>query len=220
MFTGLVEDLGRLEAREDGADGTRLRIRTRLGAELEPGDSIAVNGTCLTATEADACGFSTEVMNQTLTVTALARLAEGDPVNLELAARLGDRLGGHLVQGHVDGVGQVTEVRPDGFARRIRVSVPRPLAVYMIEHGSVTLNGVSLTISALSPVSAEPPWLEVSLIPETQERTNLGAAEAGTLLNVECDMIARYAERLNEARASTTASTASDKETRPWKPDQ
>jgi riboflavin synthase len=217
MFTGLVEDLGRLEAREDGAEGTRLRVRTRLGAELKPGDSIAVNGTCLTATVADAEGFTADVMNQTLAVTALNGLAAGDQVNLELAARLGDRLGGHLVQGHVDGVGEVIEVRPDGFAKRLRVAVPRELAAYMIEHGSVALNGVSLTISDLSPLSEEPTWIEVSLIPETQERTNLGSAEAGTRLNVECDMIARYAERLNEARAS---STERDKETRPWKPDQ
>lgn len=198
MFTGLVEDLGQLEARQDGTEGSRLRIKSRLGAELTPGDSIAVNGACLTATEVDDTGFSVEVMNQTLALTALGRLAVGDPLNLELAAQLGDRMGGHLVQGHVDGVVEVSKVEADGFARRLRVDLPPELARFTIDQGSVTLNGVSLTIAALSRPGSEPAWLEVSLIPETLERTNLGTAAPGTLLNMECDVIARYVERLSQ----------------------
>jgi riboflavin synthase len=198
MFTGLVEDLGQLEAREDGSEGSRLRIKSRLGAELALGDSVAVNGACLTATEVDETGFSVEVMNQTLALTALGDLKVGDALNLELAAQLGDRMGGHLVQGHVDGVVEVMSVQTDGFARRLRVKLPAQLARYTIDQGSVTLNGVSLTIAALSPPDAEPSWLEVSLIPETLQRTNLGTAEPGTVLNMECDVIARYVERLSQ----------------------
>lgn len=208
MFTGLIEDLGQLEARDDRAEGSELRIKSRLGAQLEPGDSIAVNGACLTATEVAAEGFVAEVMNQTLSLTALGRLKSGDAVNLELAAQLGDRLGGHLVQGHVDGVAEVVGVEPDGFARRIRIAFPAHLSRYLIPQGSVTLNGVSLTVASISAPGEEPAWLEVSLIPETLERTNLGTAESGTLLNMECDVIARYVERLTQTLPDIT-STAS-----------
>ncbi len=201
MFTGLVEDLGQLEARQETDDGAVLRVTTRLGAELAEGDSIAVNGTCLTATEVSSSGFAAEVMNQTLALTALGRARSGDPLNLELAMKAGARLGGHMVQGHVDGVGRVASVEADGFARRLRIEIPPELARYVVEHGSITLNGVSLTVSAVSEASpaAGAPWLEVSLIPETLERTNLGGAEVGTVLNVECDVIAKYVERLSEA---------------------
>ena len=125
MFTGLIQDVGTVEAIESGADGARLRIATALGAEIGLGDSVAVNGVCLTATAADADGFDTEAMNQTLEVTSLGGLEAGDRVNLELAMRASDRLGGHIVQGHVDGVGEVVSVAEDGFARRLRVG-PRP----------------------------------------------------------------------------------------------
>ena len=198
MFTGLVEDLGRLESCEETADGAVLSIETTLVADLREGDSIAVNGVCLTATAVLGTGFTAEVMNQTLTVTALGEVAPGDRLNLELAAALGSRLGGHLVQGHVDGTGEVIAVEQDGFARRLRVAVPSALAPYLIEHGSVTLNGVSLTIASLAPVPSpdeDRTWFEVSLIPETQERTNLGLVSVGSRMNVECDMIARYVER-------------------------
>ena len=123
MFTGLIQDVGTVEAVESGADGARLRIATGLGAEIAPGDSVAVNGVCLTATAADADGFETEAMNQTLEVTSLGGLEAGDRVNLELAMRASDRLGGHIVQGHVDGVGEVVSVEEDGFARRLRVGL-------------------------------------------------------------------------------------------------
>src|SRR5690606_35232607 len=152
-------------ARNDGAEGAKLEISCRFAGELELGDSVAVNGACLTVTEHDGERFAAEVMNQTLSLTALRRPALGDPVNLERAARLGGRLGGHLVQGHVDGVVEVTSVEADGIARRLRVALPERLSRYMIEQGSVTLNGVSLTVAALSPAGETPAWLEVSLIP-------------------------------------------------------
>ena len=215
MFTGLVQDLGLLQSRDDTSDGSRLRVDTRLGSGLKPGDSVAVNGACLTVVEADVDGFSAEVMAQTLSLTALGGLEPGEPLNLEPAAMLGDRLGGHLVQGHVDGVGEISAIREDGIARRLRVTLPAGLARYVIPQGSITLNGVSLTISDLSSPQEEA-WFEVSLIPETRERTNLGAAKVGTLLNIECDVIARYVERLLEARSHPIDH---EEDPQPWKPD-
>jgi riboflavin synthase len=191
MFTGLVQDIGSVESVEGGAEGARLRIATRLGSEIGLGDSIAVNGVCLTATEADASGFATEAMNQTLEVTVIGALVPGARVNLELATRADERLGGHIVQGHADGSGRVAEVSEDGFARRLRVELPPELLRYVVDKGSVALNGVSLTVATLGDS-----WAEVSLIPETLERTNLGDAVPGDPLNVEVDVIAKYVERL------------------------
>jgi riboflavin synthase len=191
MFTGLVQDIGRVEGVEGDADGARLRIATRLGPQIGLGDSIAVNGVCLTATEADAGGFATEAMNQTLEVTVIGALEPGSRVNLELATRADERLGGHIVQGHADGSGRVLEVAEDGFARRVRVEVPPDLLRYVVDKGSVALNGVSLTVATLGDT-----WVEVSLIPETLERTNLGDAAPGDALNVEVDVVAKYVERL------------------------
>jgi riboflavin synthase len=139
----------------------------------------------------DGEGFATEAMNQTLAVTALGGVGTGDRVNLELAMKASDRFGGHIVQGHVDGVGEVASVAEDGFARRLRLALGPELLRYAIDKGSVTLDGVSLTIAALGD-----DWLEVSLIPETLERTNLGGAQPGRKLNVECDVIAKHVERL------------------------
>ncbi len=191
MFTGLVQDIGSIESVEGGADGARLRIATRLGANIGLGDSIAVNGVCLTATEADPSGFATEAMNQTLEVTVIGALESGARVNLELATRADERLGGHIVQGHADGSGRVLEVSEDGFARRVRVEIPPELLRYVVDKGSVALNGVSLTVATLGDT-----WVEVSLIPETLERTNLGDAAPGDPLNVEVDVLAKYVERL------------------------
>ncbi|HEX5594339.1 MAG TPA: riboflavin synthase [Solirubrobacterales bacterium] len=191
MFTGLIEDLGTVEAVERGEDGARLRISTSLASEVAEGDSVAVNGCCLTATAVGPAGFETEAMNQTLDVTALGSVDEGSRVNLELAMKAGDRLGGHIVQGHVDGVGTVASVEDDGFARRIRVELPPELLRYVVDKGSITLDGVSLTVADLGDS-----WAEVSLIPETLERTNLTEAAAGSRLNVECDVVAKYVERL------------------------
>lgn len=191
MFTGLIQDVGTVESVESGAEGARIRIATSLGLEIAPGDSVAVNGACLTATEADEAGFATEAMNQTLELTALDGSAAGDKVNLELAMRATDRFGGHIVQGHVDGVGEVVAAEEDGFAKRLRVELAPELLRWAIAQGSIALDGVSLTVAELGDQ-----WLEVSLIPETLERTNLGEAAPGRKLNVECDVVARYVERL------------------------
>jgi riboflavin synthase len=191
MFTGLIQDVGRVEAVESGAGGARLRIATRLGSEVGTGDSVAVSGVCLTATAADAGGFDTEAMNQTLTVSSLGGIEVGVRVNLELAMRASDRLGGHILQGHVDGVGEVVSVTPDGFARRLRVALAPELSRYVVEKGSIALDGVSLTVAALAK-----DWAEVSLVPETLERTNLDEASPGDGLNVECDIVAKYVEQL------------------------
>ncbi|MGB7685183.1 MAG: riboflavin synthase [Solirubrobacterales bacterium] len=191
MFTGLIQDVGRIEGIAGGSDGARLRIETRLGAEIGTGDSVALDGICLTATAVDDTGFETEAMNQTLEVTALGGAEPGSRINLELAMKAGDRLGGHIVQGHVDGVGEVLSVEADGIARRIRVELPAELLRYVIDKGSITLSGVSLTVAELGDS-----WIEVSLIPETLDRTNLGEAAPGRKLNVECDVVAKYVERL------------------------
>ncbi len=191
MFTGLIEDVGRVESVEADADGARLRIATTLLPEIAEGDSIAVDGVCLTATGVEASGFESAAMNQTLQVTALGGLKSGSRVNLELAMKASDRLGGHIVQGHADGVGEVVSLADDGFAKRLRVALAPELLRYAIDRGSIALAGVSLTIAALGER-----WVEVSLIPETLERTNLGEAAVGRKLNVECDVVAKYIERL------------------------
>jgi riboflavin synthase len=191
LFTGLIEDVGRVESIDRGGEGARLRIASQLADELDLGDSIAVNGCCLTGTAVDGDYFETEAMNQTLQVTALGGVEKGSRVNLELAMKVGDRLGGHIVQGHVDGVGTVASVEEDGFARRVRATLPTPLLRFVIDKGSITLSGVSLTVADLGDS-----WAEVSLIPETLERTNLGDLAPGDRLNVECDVVAKYVERL------------------------
>lgn len=191
MFTGLIEDLGIVENVERTGEGARLRISSSLAGELALGDSIAVNGCCLTATAVEDGAFETEAMNQTLNITALSEVDEGAKVNLELAMKAGDRLGGHIVQGHVDGVGTVASVEDDGFARRLRVELAPELLRYVVDKGSITLGGVSLTVADLGDS-----WAEVSLIPETLERTNLGDLAPGSRLNVECDIVAKYVERL------------------------
>jgi riboflavin synthase len=192
MFTGLVADIGKVDAVEAGADGARLRISTPLAAELALGDSVAVNGACLTATAVQGDTFETEAMNQTLKLTTTGGLEAGSPVNLELALRASDRLGGHIVQGHVDGVGKIVSTEDDGFARRIRVAPPAELLPLIVERGSIAVDGVSLTVSGLDDTS-----FEVSLIPETLERTTLGDRREGDSVNLECDVVARYVQRLN-----------------------
>jgi riboflavin synthase len=195
MFTGLIADLGSVSALERDEDGARLRISTRLAGELGPGDSIAVNGVCLTATDVGADDFAAQAMSETLERSSLGRLAAGVKVNLELPLRAQDRLGGHVVQGHVDGTGTVSAVHESGFARVLDVEVDRGrLARYLVEKGSVALDGVSLTVSALHDGG-----FSVSLIPETLERTNLGEARAGTQVNIEVDVLAKHVERLLEA---------------------
>jgi riboflavin synthase len=192
MFTGLVADIGKVESVDADADGARLRISTPLAKELALGDSISVNGACLTATATDGEAFETEAMNQTLKLTTTGGLEAGSPVNLELALRASDRLGGHIVQGHVDGVGEIASTEDDGFARRIRIVPPADLLPLIVERGSIAVDGVSLTVSAL-----EQETFEVSLIPETLERTTLGDRQTGDRVNLECDVVARYVQRLN-----------------------
>ncbi len=191
MFTGLVAGIGRVERFERGAGGARMRVSTELAGELTPGDSIAVSGVCLTATAVDADAFDADLANQTLEVTALGPLEVGDGVNLELALRPTDRLGGHIVQGHVDGTGELVSHEADGIARRVRISIPAEMRRYVVERGSVTVDGVSLTVAATTEEG-----FEVSLIPETLERTTLGELDAGSAVNIELDVIARYVERL------------------------
>jgi riboflavin synthase len=191
VFTGLIADIGTIERIDAAAQGARLRVKTRLAGELSEGDSIAVNGACLTAAAVDDGAFEADVMNQTLERTSLGPLDAGARVNLELALRPSDRIGGHLVQGHVDGTGTVADVAEDGFARRLAVETPEELRRYVVERGSVTVDGVSLTVAALRSAG-----FEVSLVPETLERTTLGEAEPGRLVNLEVDVLARYVESL------------------------
>jgi riboflavin synthase len=193
VFTGLVAGTGTVEslARAGDGQGMRLRVSTRLAAELGPGDSVAVNGVCLTAVEPDAEGFSADVMAETLRRSSLGPLGEGDSVNVELPLRAGDRLGGHIVQGHVDGTGSVESLRDEGFARVVRIAAPESLLRYVVEKGSIAVEGVSLTVSAVDSDA-----FEVALIPETLERTTLGAAEPGRTLNLEVDVLAKYVEKL------------------------
>jgi riboflavin synthase len=192
MFTGLVAATGAVESLDRDGDGVRLRVRTELAGELAPGDSIAVNGVCLTALDPDGQGFSADVMEETLRRSSLGPLAKGDEVNLELPLRAGDRLGGHMVQGHVDGTGSVEAVNDDGFARVVRIGAPPALLRYVVEKGSIAVDGVSLTVSVV-----DGDGFEVSLIPETLERTTLGAAEPGRVVNLEVDVLAKYVEKLH-----------------------
>jgi riboflavin synthase len=191
MFTGIVKEIGEITGADAGDGGTKLAISASFGPDLREGDSVSVSGACLTATAVSDGGFSADVMNQTLSLTTLGELEAGSPVNLEPALRAGEPLGGHIVQGHVDGVGEVVSATDDGFARRVRVRVPDGLERYLVEHGSVTVAGVSLTVAGLDGDE-----FEVSLIPETLERTTLGAAAPGTRVNLELDVVARYVERL------------------------
>jgi riboflavin synthase len=190
MFTGIVRELGCVEAVEGSADGVRLRVRAELASELGEGDSVAINGACLTATTATEDAFEADAMHQTLELTTLGDLEPGSSVNLELPLRASDRLGGHLVQGHVDSTATVAAISEDGFAHRLRVELPEDLRPYVVEHGSIAIEGVSLTVASL-----DDPLLEVSLIPETLERTTLGRLALGDRVNVECDVIARYVRR-------------------------
>ena len=195
MFTGLVADLGTVDAVDATADGVRLAVRTRLAGELAEGDSVAVNGVCLTATAIAGGRFSADVMHETLRRSSLAEVAEGTPVNLELPLRAQDRLGGHMVQGHIDGIGTVREVRDDGFARVVTIGARPELLRYVVQKGSIAVDGVSLTVASVTDDA-----FSVSLIPETLERTNLGAAAAGRPVNLEVDVLAKYVEKLVTAR--------------------
>jgi riboflavin synthase len=191
VFTGLVQDLGTVAAVEQTPDGVRLAVRTALAAELSLGDSVAVNGVCLTATAIADDRFTADVMHETLRRSALAEVRAGTRVNLELALRADARLGGHVVQGHVDGVGAIRAVREDGFARVVTIEADRALLRYVVEKGSIAVSGVSLTVARIDDDA-----FDVSLIPETLERTTFGAAAPGAPVNLEVDILAKYVEKL------------------------
>ena len=191
MFTGLVADKGTVTAVDATADGVRLAVETALAPEISEGDSVAVNGVCLTATTIADGRFTADVMHETLRRSSLAAAAPGAQVNLELPLRAHDRLGGHVVQGHVDGLGTVAAVEPDGFARRVTVTAAPDLLRYVVEKGSIAIDGVSLTVAAVDDES-----LTVSLIPETLDRTSLGSAVPGRTVNLEVDVLAKYVEKL------------------------
>ena len=195
MFTGLIADLGEMTALREDREGATLEIATRLAGELGDGDSIAVNGVCLTATAVRDGSFAAQAMRETLERSSLGALVPGARVNLELPLRAADRLGGHVVQGHVDGTGVVLEIREQGFARVLSIESGPDSTRYLVEKGSIAVDGVSLTVSALRDDG-----FEVSLIPETLQRTNLGAVAVGDRVNLEADILAKHVERLLEAR--------------------
>ncbi len=192
MFTGLVEEIGTVRALDGDADGVRMDITAHVvTGDLRIGDSVAVSGTCLTAVEVRADGFAVDMVAETLARTSLGDRLVGDGVNLERALRADARLGGHIVQGHVDDIGRVREVRPEGDGRRIRVDVPAPLRRYVVRKGSIAIDGVSLTVATTYESG-----LEVALIPHTLEVTTLGRLAEGDVVNLEVDLVAKYVEAL------------------------
>jgi len=191
MFTGLIEDLGELVELQSNELGARLKIRSVLAAQLSEGDSVAVSGVCLTATEIDAATFSADAMNETLSRSSLGAAEPGSALNLELPVRANGHLGGHIVQGHVDGVGTISATRDDGIALVVTVSAAPELLRYVAEKGSIAVDGVSLTVARVDDEG-----FDVWLIPETTQRTNLGGAATGRTVNLEVDILAKYVERL------------------------
>jgi riboflavin synthase len=197
VFTGIVEEVGTLVVREESDDAAVLRIRAAKVLDgVALGDSISVNGVCLTVTDVSDGVWSADVMAESLRRSGLGGLREGDPVNLERAVTAHSRLGGHIVQGHVDGVGRVLTRTPGQHWEIVRVALPRELARYVVQKGSIAVDGVSLTVSALSAADVAEPWFEVSLIPTTLRETVLGGRGPGEPVNLEVDVIAKYVERL------------------------
>ena len=191
MFTGLVQERGSVQGVERHDGGVRLRVSAGLSSQLGPGDSVALNGVCLTTVEADSRGFAADVIAETLRRSSLGPLVAGDHVNLELPLRAADRMGGHFVQGHVDGTGVVESIEDDGSSRTLRVAAPPELLAYVVEKGSIALDGVSLTVA-----SVDDEGFSVALIPETLPRTTLGDAVEGRSVNIEVDVLAKYVEKL------------------------
>ena len=206
MFTGIVEEVGTLVVREEQTDAARMEIRAqKVLQDVALGDSISVNGVCLTVTGVQPPGaedgvWSTDVMAETLRRSSLGKAEEGSRVNLERAVTAHTRLGGHMVQGHVDGVGTVATREPSTHWEVFRIALPAGLAQYVVEKGSIAVDGVSLTVSAVSAATDPEPWFEVSLIPTTLRETTLGTRAPGDPVNLEVDVIAKYVERLLEAR--------------------
>lgn len=196
MFTGIVEDKGRVEAIATGRGATRLTVASHLSEHLEVGDSLAVNGVCLTATELDGTRCAFDVVSETLSRSNLGDLSLGDLVNLERPMAANARFDGHIVQGHVDGLGVVTSISVEGDGRRLTIEVEAELSRYIVEKGSVTINGVSLTVA-----SVEDPAFDIAIIPHTLAVTNLSTLSPGDRVNVEVDVIAKYVERMMERRS-------------------
>jgi riboflavin synthase len=194
MFTGIVAELGEVAGIERRGDAARLTIRGST-EDVSPGESIAVNGVCLTVTGLLEGTFTADVMGETLDRSALGALTPGAPVNLERSVRLADRLGGHLVQGHVDGTGTIISRSPADHWDQVRISLPASISRYVVHKGSIAVDGTSLTVSALGP-PGDDTWFEVCLIPETLKRTTMGTRQPGDLVNLEVDVIAKYVERL------------------------
>jgi len=203
MFTGIIEEMGEITAIAPAGDGWRLTVRApRAAADAVHGESIAVSGVCLTVVGSTADTFDTDVMKQTLDVAAIGSATVGTRVNIEKAMPVGARLGGHIVQGHVDGTGDVLEVRPGAQWSVLRISLPLDLSPLVVDKGSISVDGTSLTVSAVSAPGDPSPWFEVSLIPETLAATTLGVRAVGDRVNLETDILARHVERLLAFRAA------------------
>ena len=193
MFTGLVQDLGEVTEVEMGDESAVVTIKTKLTPKIALGDSVSVDGVCLTATKVEDDAFTADVMIQTLKLTSLKGIADGSQVNLELARAVDERLGGHIVQGHVDGVGSVIKLLPGDKWWQLDLEIPRHLRRYVVNQGSITVNGVSLTVGEVNDENSS---VTLWLIPETIERTNLGSLKEGSLVNIEVDVLAKYVERI------------------------
>jgi len=190
MFTGLIENVGRVGGISRTAAGLRIAIQTDMAGDLADGESVSVNGVCLTVSQRDATGFSADIGPETARVTTLGRVQAEQPVNLERAMAANGRFGGHLVQGHVDGIGTIRDVRVEGDARWLKVAFPPELAPFFVPKGSVALDGVSLTVAALGPDD-----FDVMIIPFTWGHTNLSGLQAGSPVNLECDVVGKYVAR-------------------------
>jgi len=203
MFTGIIEEIGEITAISPAGDGWRLTVRApKAASDAIHGESIAVSGVCLTVVASTPDTFDADVMKQTLDVAALGGASVGTRVNIEKAMPVGARLGGHIVQGHVDGVGSVIDVRPGEQWSVLRIALPDDLAPLVVDKGSISVDGTSLTVSAVSPADAASHWFEISLIPETLAATTLGSRSVGDRVNLETDILARHVERLLAFRAA------------------
>jgi riboflavin synthase len=202
MFTGLIEAIGEVQEVTPTPAGFRLRVTTAIAPDLVAGDSLAVNGVCLTAVSSDASGIHADISPETLRVTALGLLRRGALVNLERPLRADARLGGHFVQGHVDATGTIDDIRPDGDSHRLTIRFPAGLAPYIVSKGSITVNGISLTVA-----SVDDRRFDVQIIPHTWEHTNLHLAKAGDLVNLESDILGKYVVRASELAGLTTKPT-------------
>ncbi len=204
MFTGIIEELGLVTAWEQNGDAARLTVQAPLAAsDARHGDSIAVSGVCLTVVDQGADWFTADVMAESIAASTVGGLVPGDRVNIERAAAVSSRLGGHIVQGHVDGFTTILSTTDGGAWRVVRLALPAELAALVTRKGSIAVDGISLTVSAVSEADEQNPWFEVSLIPETLEATTLGAKAAGDAVNLESDILARHVQRLLAVEQAT-----------------